>query len=291
MREIIELRYFPNRSLWKVCCGIIVRRGLSTFALVWAIKQSFWSFLEWFSFSTLPIFQLSFNTTICDNSITNLSAINSYSMKIIITLILGYALTAFASPLFASGSTPTFYSFANVTFVADPEEQIPSCAVPCIQGAIKKDTSCEYSDIACVCLNRKKISSSAKGCVISACGLNKAISTYFNFICEKSMLMVCIEKVVPAVSEYCKVEDEKEKRRKKEEKQKKKEEKKKKKAEEKLKKEEEKKKKEEEKKQKKEEEKKRKEEEKKKKEEEKEEKKNGGKKEENLEEEEEEEYM
>ncbi|KJZ72466.1 hypothetical protein HIM_08135 [Hirsutella minnesotensis 3608] len=51
-------------------------------------------------------------------------------------------------------------------------KDIPPCAIPCLEGSIKRKTSCSPRDLKCVCKsqNFNKIRNDAAGCIIHACG-------------------------------------------------------------------------------------------------------------------------
>ncbi|GAP85052.1 putative extracellular membrane CFEM domain protein [Rosellinia necatrix] len=79
---------------------------------------------------------------------------------------------------------------AIVTLIAAVSAQswddIPACAVPCIQAATTAVTSCALDDVACICASRDAVTIRASSCVISACGLSTAIN-----------------EVIPAVNAAC----------------------------------------------------------------------------------------
>ncbi|KAM4064538.1 CFEM domain-containing protein [Hirsutella rhossiliensis] len=51
-------------------------------------------------------------------------------------------------------------------------KDIPACAVPCLEASVKKKTSCQTTDLRCVCKpeNFSKIRDDATSCVITRCG-------------------------------------------------------------------------------------------------------------------------
>ncbi|KAI9373612.1 hypothetical protein BJX61DRAFT_541571 [Aspergillus egyptiacus] len=53
---------------------------------------------------------------------------------------------------------------------------VPKCALPCLQDAIEQQTSCSVDDLACVCKgeNVEKFQDAATDCVVDACGLSAA---------------------------------------------------------------------------------------------------------------------
>ncbi|OAQ66283.1 extracellular membrane protein, CFEM domain-containing protein [Pochonia chlamydosporia 170] len=61
---------------------------------------------------------------------------------------------------------------------AQNRNEIPSCALPCLDDSVKKVTSCSTSDFACICKkeNFSKVQGDATSCVISKCGADKAVS-------------------------------------------------------------------------------------------------------------------
>ncbi|BCS23116.1 CFEM domain-containing protein [Aspergillus puulaauensis] len=65
---------------------------------------------------------------------------------------------------------------------------VPKCAVPCLQNAVKSETNCGESDFKCACKgdNYKKVQAAATGCTVKACGQN-----------------VAVEQVLPAVKKLC----------------------------------------------------------------------------------------
>ncbi|KAI1336345.1 hypothetical protein F5Y15DRAFT_427049 [Xylariaceae sp. FL0016] len=63
---------------------------------------------------------------------------------------------------------------------------IPSCALPCIDDAIKSSTSCSETDYGCICENEDKLVSGATSCVLQDCGADVATS-----------------QVLPAVQKFC----------------------------------------------------------------------------------------
>ncbi|EGX88973.1 Extracellular membrane protein, 8-cysteine region, CFEM [Cordyceps militaris CM01] len=70
---------------------------------------------------------------------------------------------------------------------AQTVNDIPSCAMPCLNEAITSKTSCQTTDIPCVCKNIAAVQGAATACVIKACGSD-----------------VAINKVVPAAEALCK---------------------------------------------------------------------------------------
>lgn len=82
------------------------------------------------------------------------------------------------------------YAFAAVALAALARAQsladIPTCAQPCLESAIKDNTSCEVSDLACVCKNFDALQGDAQSCVLEKCGAEKALN-----------------EVLPAASKLC----------------------------------------------------------------------------------------
>ncbi|KAL4919006.1 hypothetical protein BDW62DRAFT_200156 [Aspergillus aurantiobrunneus] len=65
---------------------------------------------------------------------------------------------------------------------------VPKCAVPCLQDAVTSQTSCGAQDFKCACKeeNISKIQDAATGCVTKACGSD-----------------VALQQVLPAVKKLC----------------------------------------------------------------------------------------
>ncbi|KAM5353034.1 hypothetical protein ACJZ2D_017091 [Fusarium nematophilum] len=55
-------------------------------------------------------------------------------------------------------------------------DDIPSCALSCLDGAIKENTSCSTTDYACVCENFDSLQGAASSCVIDACSADVAVN-------------------------------------------------------------------------------------------------------------------
>lgn len=62
--------------------------------------------------------------------------------------------------------------FAHAQSLSD----IPSCAIPCLDDSVKKNTPCNLDDVKCICQNFSSIQADATGCVLKACGSDTAIS-------------------------------------------------------------------------------------------------------------------
>ncbi|KAK1254767.1 hypothetical protein MKX08_008762 [Trichoderma sp. CBMAI-0020] len=82
------------------------------------------------------------------------------------------------------------FTLALAAFVAavygQTVDDIPPCAIPCLQDAIASTTSCAVDDYACACKNFDALETAAAPCIISACGAD-----------------VAINKVLPAVQALC----------------------------------------------------------------------------------------
>ncbi|KAF4121918.1 CFEM domain [Geosmithia morbida] len=72
---------------------------------------------------------------------------------------------------------------------AQTRDDIPSCAIPCIDDAVSSQTSCKNTDYACICKDFDSIQGAATGCVLSKCGTD-----------------VALNKVIPAVEALCKAQ-------------------------------------------------------------------------------------
>lgn len=74
------------------------------------------------------------------------------------------------------------FTLALATFVVAVYGQtvgdIPSCAIPCINAAITKDTTCSTTDFKCACKSFNAIEADSTTCVITACGATVAIGTH-----------------------------------------------------------------------------------------------------------------
>ncbi|KAL6863451.1 hypothetical protein ACO1O0_003706 [Amphichorda felina] len=71
------------------------------------------------------------------------------------------------------------YAYAALALVAavhaQTREDIPECALPCLDDAITSETDCKTTDYVCVCKNFDAVQGAATGCVISECGADVAI--------------------------------------------------------------------------------------------------------------------
>ncbi|KAK1237343.1 hypothetical protein MKX08_002968 [Trichoderma sp. CBMAI-0020] len=59
---------------------------------------------------------------------------------------------------------------------AQTRADIPSCALPCLDDAVKANTKCDTSDYACICKDFSAVQTAATSCVISKCGADVAIN-------------------------------------------------------------------------------------------------------------------
>lgn len=72
------------------------------------------------------------------------------------------------------------YAFAAVALAALARAQtladVPKCAIPCLDKSIADNTSCETTDLACVCESFDKVQGDATTCVIKECGAEVALN-------------------------------------------------------------------------------------------------------------------
>lgn len=72
------------------------------------------------------------------------------------------------------------YAFVALAVAAVARAQtaadIPACAIPCIDDAIKAETDCETTDFACACASIEAVQTAATSCVLSECGAATALS-------------------------------------------------------------------------------------------------------------------
>ncbi|KAI1749696.1 hypothetical protein F4782DRAFT_533134 [Xylaria castorea] len=73
-----------------------------------------------------------------------------------------------------------------VAVSAQSLSDIPACALPCIDDARTKDTTCGADDYKCICDNINTLQTDATTCVLSSCGADTALN-----------------QVLPAVSKFC----------------------------------------------------------------------------------------
>ncbi|KAL7904630.1 hypothetical protein GGI35DRAFT_484381 [Trichoderma velutinum] len=76
-------------------------------------------------------------------------------------------------------------TFAAVVY-GQTIDDIPACAIPCIESAIGSQTSCAPSDFACACPNIASVAAAGTPCAVAACGEDVATNVAF-----------------PAVQAYC----------------------------------------------------------------------------------------
>lgn len=72
------------------------------------------------------------------------------------------------------------YALAAIALAAIAQAQtladVPECAIPCLDKSIKDNTSCETTDLACVCENFDKVQGDATSCVVEECGAEVALN-------------------------------------------------------------------------------------------------------------------
>ncbi|HBD5846860.1 TPA: CFEM domain-containing protein, partial [Escherichia coli] len=80
-------------------------------------------------------------------------------------------------------TTPTAnmkYAFVAIALAAAVHAQtiddVPECAIPCLDDAIASETDCATDDYPCVCENFDAIQGVATSCVISECGAETALN-------------------------------------------------------------------------------------------------------------------
>lgn len=61
---------------------------------------------------------------------------------------------------------------------AQSRDDVPSCALPCLDTAVQQNTSCATDDYACICKDQDAVKSAATDCVVSKCGTNTALSMF-----------------------------------------------------------------------------------------------------------------
>lgn len=59
---------------------------------------------------------------------------------------------------------------------AQTRDDIPECAIPCLDDAIQSETDCAVDDYPCVCENFETIQGVATSCVIEECGPETALN-------------------------------------------------------------------------------------------------------------------
>ncbi|OAQ71979.1 extracellular membrane protein, CFEM domain-containing protein [Pochonia chlamydosporia 170] len=81
----------------------------------------------------------------------------------------------------------TLASLAMATVaVGQSLADLPSCALPCLNDAVKQSTTCSATDVACICKKFDAIQGAAAGCILKACGQD-----------------VALNKVLPATQKLC----------------------------------------------------------------------------------------
>ncbi|KAK3196386.1 hypothetical protein K4F52_000768 [Lecanicillium sp. MT-2017a] len=64
-----------------------------------------------------------------------------------------------------------------VSVMAQTKDQIPKCAIPCMEVAVQANTGCSLEDFKCICEKRSQaFDHSAIVCVTDACGRAEAMS-------------------------------------------------------------------------------------------------------------------
>lgn len=61
---------------------------------------------------------------------------------------------------------------------AQTRADIPSCALPCLDDAVKANTKCSTTDYVCICKDFNAVQGAATGCVVEKCGTDVAISMF-----------------------------------------------------------------------------------------------------------------
>lgn len=61
---------------------------------------------------------------------------------------------------------------------AQTRDDIPECALPCLDDAIASESNCATTDYTCVCANFSAIRGAAAGCIIEECGSDVALSMF-----------------------------------------------------------------------------------------------------------------
>ncbi|KAG6178096.1 hypothetical protein E4U36_006729 [Claviceps purpurea] len=60
--------------------------------------------------------------------------------------------------------------------LAQSLSDLPGCAIPCLNDAIKQASTCATTDLACICRKFDKIQGAAAGCILGACGKDVALA-------------------------------------------------------------------------------------------------------------------
>jgi hypothetical protein len=78
----------------------------------------------------------------------------------------------------------TLLAVAFATLAASQTiNDVPKCAIPCLDDAIKSKTSCDVKDYKCVCKeeNFSKVQGAATACVVQKCGSDVALRMFPDF--------------------------------------------------------------------------------------------------------------
>ncbi|KAL7949223.1 hypothetical protein V8C42DRAFT_313673 [Trichoderma barbatum] len=75
-------------------------------------------------------------------------------------------------------------TFAAVVY-GQTIDDVPTCAIPCIQNAIATATDCDVDDFACACESFDAVQAASISCVIAACGAAVAIGMYSHLLLVK----------------------------------------------------------------------------------------------------------
>ena len=74
------------------------------------------------------------------------------------------------------------YSFVALALVAavsaQTREDIPSCALPCLDDAVSSVSTCKTTDIPCICKVFDKVQTAATSCILDKCGADTALSMF-----------------------------------------------------------------------------------------------------------------
>ncbi|KAF4979722.1 hypothetical protein FZEAL_4117 [Fusarium zealandicum] len=83
------------------------------------------------------------------------------------------------------------FTLAALALVAAAQAQsladVPKCAIPCLDDAVESETSCETTDLACICKSFEDVRTAATSCVLEKCGSD-----------------VALNEVLPATEKLCK---------------------------------------------------------------------------------------
>jgi hypothetical protein len=103
-----------------------------------------------------------------------------------------------------------FFTIASLALASVAAGQsladLPSCALTCLNDAVKQSTSCAATDLACICKQFDAIQGAAAGCILGACGQDVALSElspsrpfYVLLMTDSSRA----DKVLPATQKLC----------------------------------------------------------------------------------------